>query len=98
MKERISKLLLLLLVAGAAEAQRHELSVQEAVDYARKNSVQVKNALLAVQVQHQTNREITAAAYPQVNGNVGAGYNPNVAVQQFPNFIAAATYGVLQAE
>lgn len=89
---------MLLLLADKAGAQKHAFSVQEAVDYARKNSAQVKNALLDIQIQHQTNREITAAAYPQVNGNVAAGYNPNVAVQQFPNFIAAATYGVLEQE
>ena len=98
MKERMSPLLVLLLFFGTATAQTHALSVQEAVDYARRNSIQVKNALLTVQIQQQTNREITANAFPQINGNVAAGYNPNVAVQQFPNFIAAATYGVLQSE
>jgi outer membrane protein TolC len=78
--------------------ERHQLSVQQAVDYARKNSVAVKNALIGIQLQKQQNREITAAAFPQINGNMGANYNPNVTVQQFPNFIAAATYGVLESE
>lgn len=78
--------------------ERHELSVQQAVEYARKNNVQVKNALIGIESQKQVNREITAAAYPQINGNMGAGYNPNVTVQQFPDFIAAATYGVLEDE
>lgn len=78
--------------------QLHEFSVQQAVDYARKNNVQVKNALIGIETQRQVNREITAAAYPQINGNMGANYNPNVTVQQFPNFIAAATYGVLEDE
>jgi outer membrane protein TolC len=58
----------------------------------------VKNALIGIQLQKQQNREITAAAFPQINGNMGANYNPNVTVQQFPNFIAAATYGVLESE
>lgn len=89
----------LLAVNGDAYAQqRHSLSVTEAVAYAQKNNAQVKNALLDVQIQQQTNREITASAYPQINGNAAFGYNPRVAVQQFPNFIAAATYGVLQNE
>lgn len=78
--------------------QRHEFSIQQAVDYARKNNLQVKNALIGIEMQKQVNREITAAAYPQINGNMGANYNPNVTVQQFPNFIAAATYGVLEDE
>ncbi|MBC7829802.1 MAG: TolC family protein [Chitinophagaceae bacterium] len=77
---------------------RHELSVRQAVDYAAKNNVQVKNALVNVDIQQQTNREITGLAYPQLNGNLGATYNPNVAVSVFPNFIAAGTYGVLAQE
>ena len=78
--------------------KRHEFSVQEALDYARKNSAEVKNALIGIESQKQVNREITALAYPQINGNMGANYNPNVTVQQFPNFIAQGTYGVLEAE
>jgi outer membrane protein len=89
---------LLLLATAASAQQRHDFSAQQAIDYARKNSSQVKNALLGVQLQEQQNREITAAAYPQVVGNISAGYNPAVATQQFPNFIAAATYGVLEKE
>lgn len=86
-----------IMVAGGAQ-KRYELTVQQAAEFARKNSVQVKNSLLDVQIQQQTNREITAAAFPQINGNIGTTYNPNVSVQQFPNFIAAATYGVLEEE
>jgi outer membrane protein TolC len=78
--------------------QRHEFSVQQAIDYARKNNSIVKNTLLSLRNQEQVNREITAQAFPQITGSVNGGYNPNVTVQQFPNFIAAATYGVLQAE
>lgn len=89
---------LLLLSTAAGAQQRHDFSVQQAIDFARKNSSQVQNALLGIQLQQQQNREITAAAFPQVAGNISAGYNPAVAVQQFPNFIAAATYGVLQKE
>ncbi len=39
--------------------------------YAQKNNVQVKNSLLAIEVQVQTNREIAAAAYPTIGTNVG---------------------------
>jgi outer membrane protein TolC len=48
----------------------HEFSVKQAVDYAMKNSVQVKNAMVDTRIQQQTNREITASAYPQINGSV----------------------------
>lgn len=84
--------------AGLQAQQVNNFSVQDAVTYARKNSVQVRNALLDVQIQKQVNREITSAAYPNLNGSVTVIHFPNVAVQTFPNFIAAATYGVLAQE
>ena len=60
----------LLLFALVANAQKiNSFTVQQAVDYAKQNSVQVKNALLDYQVQKQTNREITSVAYPQINAS-----------------------------
>lgn len=78
MKQRGSKSILwlvigLLLTAGTAQAQanRHEFTVQQAVEYAARNNAQVKNALLNIQSQQQTNREITASALPNITGSVG---------------------------
>lgn len=82
----------------ALAQEKHALTVQQAVDYARKNSVQVKNMLLDVKLQEETNRQVTANAYPQLSGRLGTTYNPNIAVQSFPNFIAEGTYGVIAAE
>ncbi len=73
----------------------HTFSVKECVAYAEMNNVQVKNALLDYKIQEQVNRNVKSAAFPQINGSLGSTYNPNVSVQSFPNFIAAATYGVL---
>lgn len=76
MKEakKINKTALLLffniLTIGLMAQQQHAMSAKETVDYALKNSVQVKNALLNIQIQQQSNREITAAAYPQIDGSV----------------------------
>ncbi|HET7896387.1 MAG TPA: TolC family protein, partial [Flavisolibacter sp.] len=92
----LTHLLLLMLMAGAAQAQqRHEFSAKQAIDYAHKNSAQIKNALLDVQIQEQTNKEVTATALPQISGSAGMNYYPNVAVQTLPNFISPAVYGVL---
>jgi outer membrane protein TolC len=77
---------------------RHEFSVQQAIDFAMKNNVQVKNALLDVSLQEQVNREITSRAYPSINGNLSTTYNPNIATQVIPNFISPATYQVLVDE
>jgi outer membrane protein len=92
--------ILLLAFAGFASAQDSTLAmtVKDAVEYATKNSYQVKNAIIGIDLQRQQNREITAAAYPQLTGSTSASYYPNVAVQSFPNFIAAAAYGVLIQE
>ncbi len=62
----------LLLITAVTEAQqKNEFSVKQCVDYAVKNSVQVKNALLDIKTQEQTNKEVTALAYPQVNASIG---------------------------
>ena len=74
----------------------HSFSVKEAVDYAFKNSAQVKNALLDIQSQEAQNKQITAAALPKLSVSGSASYNPNVAVQTIRDFISPAVYGVLQ--
>ncbi len=54
-----------------AQSAKHEFTIQQAVEYAAKNNVQVKNALLNIQIQQETNREITASALPNITGSVG---------------------------
>ena len=79
MNKRGTKTTLLMLLSFTAlvsnttaqTTTRHEFTIQQAVDYARKNNVQVKNALLGVQIQTQSNRQVTAAALPTVTGSVG---------------------------
>jgi outer membrane protein len=46
--------------------QKNEFSVKQAVEYGVKNSVAVRNSLIDIKIQKQTNREITALAFPQV--------------------------------
>ncbi len=48
----------------------NSFSVKQTVDYGLQNAIQVKNALLDIQVQKQLNREITANAYPQISGSL----------------------------
>ena len=85
-------------VKDTAVAQRHEFSLQQAVDYAKKHNVEVKNAILDVKYQEQVNREVTSNAYPHLNASLSTTYNPNVATQVLPNFISPATYQVLVDE
>jgi outer membrane protein TolC len=78
-----------------ASAQQHVFSVDQAVDYAMQHAVQVKNALLDIKIQHQTNRQVTSAALPQVNVSVSVTHYIDIPVQSIPNFISPATYQVL---
>lgn len=75
-KARKGHLLLLccLCITGAIAQQpqtmpaSHQMSVQQVIDYARTHNAQVKNALLDIQIQTQSNKEVTARALPSING------------------------------
>ena len=100
-QNKFKKLILLclvtLLINGFSIAQtRNEFTAKQAVDYGLKNAVQVKNALLDIKIQQQVNREITAAAYPQLNGSINTTHFYNIAVQTLPNFISPSVYQVLK--
>ena len=73
MKKIILILTLFIVTAAQAQEQKtvHAFSLADAVSYAQKNNVQVKNALLDIDAQIQTNREIASAALPNVNSSVG---------------------------
>lgn len=59
----------MLVVTAKTQAQKiNSFSVQQAVDYAKQNSVQVKNAMIDILIQQQTNKDITSIALPQING------------------------------
>lgn len=66
------------------QQQIHQLTVEQAVAYASKNNVQVKNALLDVQNQIQVNREVTGMAYPQLSGSGSMTYNAKLPVSLVP--------------
>jgi outer membrane protein len=53
----------------SAGIAKHKFSIQQAVDYAKKNNVQVKNALLDLAIQKEVNREITGLAYPSISAS-----------------------------
>jgi len=95
-KIAIAALLLFAFTKPIFAQQTHSFSLQQTLDYAQKNNMQVKNALLDIKLQEQVNREVTGNAYPQISANGNITYNPNVAVQRFPNFFAPAIIGVLQ--
>ena len=89
----------LFIFTATVNAQKiNSFSVQQAVDYARQNSVQVKNALLDILIQKQTNRDITSIALPQINGSAGMTHNFSTPVQPIPDFIKGSIYSTLEKE
>lgn len=73
----------------------HHFTAKEAVNYALQNSETVQNALLNIQAQEQSNKQVTSAAMPNIHASGSISYNPRISVMTFPNFIAQSTYGVL---
>jgi outer membrane protein TolC len=70
--KKLFYLLLVIAFANIARAQDagkfvNAFSLDQCVEFAHKNNVQVKNALLAIESQNQTNREIAGAALPTIS-------------------------------
>ncbi len=58
-----------------SEAQTiHKLTIQDALDLAKKNNIQIKTALANLEVQEQTNKQLTADALPTISA-VGTSTN-----------------------
>jgi len=92
-----SSIVLLLLSTSEIKAQeKHEFTVQQAVDYGLQNATQVKNALLDVKIQKQVNREVTSAALPQLSGSINGTHYFDAPVQPIPDFISYQVYDVLE--
>lgn len=69
--------LMMVLVAftNKVEAQtktKNEFSIAQCIEYANKNNVQVKTALLAIKSQEAINKEVTASAFPTLNATIGS--------------------------
>ena len=73
----------------------NEFSVIQAGEYAMKNATEVKNALLDVQIQKQSNKELTAIALPQINGSINSMHYYDIPVTTLPDFISPSVYNVL---
>ena len=94
-----SGVIVLLLLAHAASAQqKYEIGVKEAVDIAFKNVNDLKNVRLDYQIAAARNKEITAAALPQVNGSLQGNHYLSLPLIQFPDATELSVYDVLKKE
>jgi outer membrane protein TolC len=90
----------ILIISVNTEAQNktkqvYAFSLEECVTFAKNNNVQVKNSLLAIEAQIQTNREIGAAAFPSIGTNAGVNDFIKIPTSLLPAQIfggAAGTY------
>jgi outer membrane protein TolC len=72
---------------------RYAFSIEEALTFAKNNNIQVKNALLAVQTQKETNREVTASAMPSISFNANLMDYLQLPVSLIPGEIFGGTPG-----
>ena len=87
---------LLALMHQAIFAQKsNDFSAAQAVEFAMKNAVDVKNAMLDIQMQKQSNREFTAIAYPQLSASISGTHFIDIPTTTLPDFISPSVYGVL---
>ena len=86
--QRLNKIIawigLTALALPALAQEQHAFTIQQALEYAKKNNVQVKNALIDIQIQEQTNREVTGTALPQLKGTGSIVYNAKLPVSLVP--------------
>ena len=74
--------------APAATAQETSaMSLEECLQYATRNQVKIKNAMLDYQSAIARNKEVTGSALPQLSAKGGLNYAPLVAAFTVPNFI-----------
>jgi len=76
----------LLLAGGSAMAQQTPtgpLTLEQCIQYALENSMNVQNAVLDEQIANAKVKETVGIGLPQINGTASANYNP-----QLPRFFA----------
>jgi outer membrane protein TolC len=81
----------------ALAQQTYSFTAKQAVEYAMKNSVNVQNALKDIEIQLQTNREITSAAYPQLSGSINVTNYLKLPTQLIPAEFFGGQPGTFQA-
>jgi len=91
----LTAILLLLSYSNLFAQTKHVFSASQAAQHAMKHSTEVKNALLDIRIQQQTNREFTAITYPQLNAGITLNRFFDIPVNTIPDFISPSVYQVL---
>lgn len=92
-------LIVFLLFGKTVSSQQvHQLTVKEAIDIAFNNVADLKNAKLDYKITEARNKEITGAAFPQINGSIQGNHYLTTPQIQFPDGSEVAIYDVLKRE
>ena len=97
-KMKLMAIVLFITASSVNAQQRKEYTAKQAVEHAMKHAVDVKNALLDIEIQRATNKEITAIAYPQAVASINGTHFIDIPTTTLPDFISPSVYGVLVNE
>lgn len=81
---RFTAILLFLAIGGFTANAQEAFSINEAVDYAKKNNVAAKNALVDIQDAELQIQELKQTGLPQINGQFQFSYNAIVPTSVLP--------------
>lgn len=99
MKIKLSLLLLLATVfVLQAQDSTYRFSLQQAIDYAYKNQVNVKNAIFDEKIAKQKVNEFTGLGTPQISGEASLTKYIEIPTTFLPDFITPLTYADLYQE
>ena len=82
---------------GQSTPTYHVWSVQQCIDYAKENNINVRKALLQIQATIEQNKSYTAGALPNISAGVSTTYNPVITATAFPDFISPTVFNLLQS-
>lgn len=96
----IIPIFLLLFMAGqqACAQEVRELSLKDAIEYAKENSFDLLNARTDIEIARKMVKETTATGLPQINAGLSYNNYPSIPTQLIPDFLSPVVYGVLAQE
>jgi outer membrane protein len=95
-----TSLLIALLIQGMglAAQKKYAFTVNEAVQYAVQNVIEIRNLKVDRKIQVAKNNEIKGQAMPQINGAISTTRFFEIPVTLLPDFVSPSVYKVLQNE
>ena len=99
-KNRLNKIVVigLILLSNKSQAQqKNAFSVKQCVEYAEKNSIAVKNALIDIEIQKQQTRQAISPAFPQISATGSANHYYDIPILPIPDFANEKAYTALES-